>query len=235
MQEVGVDREGRFAALVLGDGDLVLLGEFEQGRARGEVPLAPGRDDLDVGFERVIGELEAYLVVTLAGGAVAHGVGAHLAGDLDLLLGDQRPGDRRAEQVEALVLGVGAEHGEHVVPHELVAQILDEDVLGLDAEQDRLLPRRLQFLALAEIGREGHDLAAVGGLQPLQDDGRVEPAGIGEDDAIDLLRGLLHGSTSAGWGGSPTLARNGPGLARRGVPCKRQPEGRAADARHITP
>jgi hypothetical protein len=47
--------------------------------AAGQVPFAPGRDDLDVGVERVGGELEADLVVALAGGAVGDGVGAGLA------------------------------------------------------------------------------------------------------------------------------------------------------------
>ena len=106
-----------------------------------EVPFAPGRDHGDVGLQGVIGELEADLVVALAGGAVGDGVGADLLGDLDLLLGDQRPGDRGAEQVLALVLGVGPEHREDVVAHELVAQVLDEDVFRLDAEQLGLLAR----------------------------------------------------------------------------------------------
>jgi hypothetical protein len=38
-----------------------------------------------------------------------------------------------------------------------------------------LLACRLQLLALAEIGGEGHHLAAVFGLQPFQDDRGVEP------------------------------------------------------------
>jgi hypothetical protein len=66
---------------------------------------------------------------------VADGVGAGQQRDLDLALGDQRPGDRGAEQVLALVERVGAEHREHEVAHELFAQVLDVDVLGLDAEQ----------------------------------------------------------------------------------------------------
>ena len=37
-----------------------------------------------------------------------------------------------------------------------------------------------EFFALAEIGGEGDDLAAVSGLQPLEDDRGVEPAGIGQ-------------------------------------------------------
>ena len=114
------------------------------------------------GLERVGRELEAHLVVALAGRAVGDRVGADLVGDLDQALGDQRTRDRSAEQVVALVLRIGAEHREDVVAHEFLAQVLDEDVLGLDAEHLRLAPRRLQFLALAEIGGEGDDLAAVG-------------------------------------------------------------------------
>ncbi len=105
VQKVGVGGEGRVAALVLGDGDLmrVFLGEFDQVRAGLEVPFAPRRDHGDVGLERVIAELEAHLIVALARGAMADGVGADLARDLDLLLGDQRAGDGGAEQIDALI------------------------------------------------------------------------------------------------------------------------------------
>ena len=151
-----------------------------------EIPFAPRRDHFDVGLERVIGELEAHLVVALAGRAMRHGVGADLLGDLDLLLGDQRPRDRGAEQILALIERVGAEHREHVVAHEFFAQIFDEDVLRLDAEHQRLLARRLELLALAEIGGEGHHLAAIGRLQPFEDDRGVEPARIGEHDFLDV-------------------------------------------------
>ena len=137
VEEVGVDREGRLAALVLGDQDLVLLGEVDQVGARLELPFAPGRDDLDVGVERIGGELEAHLVVALAGGAVGDRVGAGLVRDLDQALGDQRPGDRGAEQVDALVERVHAEHREDEVADEFLAQILDVDFL--DAEHLGLL------------------------------------------------------------------------------------------------
>ena len=186
VQQVGVDRERRLALLVLGDRNLVLARELQQVLAALEAPFAPRRDDLDRRIERVIGQLEADLVVALAGRAMTDRVGADLVGDLDLLLGDQRPRDRGAEQVLPLVQRVGAEHREHVVADELLAQVLDEDVLRLDAEQQRLLARRRELLALAEVGGEGHDLAAIGGLQPLQDDRGVEPAGIGEHDLLDV-------------------------------------------------
>ena len=191
MQQVGIDAERRLAALVLGDRDLVLLGELEQPGAAGQVPFAPRGDDLDVRLQRVIAELEAHLVVALAGRAMRHRIGADLFGDLDLALRDQRPGDRGAEQVLALIQRVGAEHREDEVAHEGLAQVVDEDFLH--AEHLRLLARRAEFLALAEIGGEGDDLAAIGRLQPAQDHAGVEPAGIGEHDLLHVLHG--HGGS----------------------------------------
>ena len=142
VQQVGVDRERRLAALVLGDRDLVLLGVFEQPGARGQIPFAPRRDHLDVGLQRVIGELEAHLVVALAGRAMGDRVGADLAGDLDLALGDQRPRDRGAEQILALIERVGAEHREDEVADELLAQIVDEDLLDAHAARPSCAPAR---------------------------------------------------------------------------------------------
>src|SRR5258705_447789 len=109
---------------------------------------------------------------------MGHSVSAGQLRDLDLPLGDQGPGDGGAEQIDAFVERVRPEHGEDEVAHELLAQILDEDLL--DAEHLGLLARGLELLALAEIGSEGHDLAGVGLLQPFQDDRGVEPAGISE-------------------------------------------------------
>ena len=133
-------------------------------------------------------ELEADLVVALAGRAVRHGVGANLLRDLDLFFGDQRARDRGAEQILPLVKRVRPEHRIDVVAHKLFAQIFDEDILRLDAEKQRLLARGRELFALAEVGGEGDDLAAIGGLQPLQDDRRVEAAGIGEHDFLDITR-----------------------------------------------
>ncbi len=186
MQQVGVDRERRLAALVAGDRDLVPVGVIEQPGARAEVPFAPRRDHFDVGGQRVIRELEAHLVVALAGRAVGDGVGAGLARDLDLPLGDQRPRDRGAEQIGALIERVGAKHREDEIADELLAQILDEDLLG--AEHFGLPARWRQLLALPEIGGKGDDFAAIGFLQPAQDDRGIEPARIGEHDFFYLSR-----------------------------------------------
>src|SRR5579885_1127320 len=186
VQEIGIDREGRLAALVPGDRDLVLFRELQQARARAEVPFTPGGDHLDVRVEGVIGELETHLVVALAGGAMGDGIRPRLPRDLDLALGDQRPGDRGAEQVTALVERIGAEHREDEVAHEFLAQVLEIDLL--DAEQLGLLARGLQLLPLPQVGGEGDHLAAIGRLQPFQDHGGVEPAGIGEHDLLHVAR-----------------------------------------------
>jgi hypothetical protein len=103
-------------------------------------------------------------------------IGAGLLCYGDQLLGDQRARDRGAEKVLALVDCIGAEHREHKVAHELFAQVLDEDVLLADAHLERLGACRRHFLALADVGRERHDLAAIHVLQPFEDDRGVEAA-----------------------------------------------------------
>ena len=154
-------------------------------RARPEGPVPPGRDDADVRVQRVGRKLEAHLVVALAGRAVGDRIRAGLGGDLHQPLRDQRPGDRRAEQVDALVEGIGAEHRKDEVGDELLAQVLDVDLL--DAHHLGLAAGRLEFVALAEIGREGHDLGAELGLEPFEDDRGVETAGIGKHHLLDVF------------------------------------------------
>jgi hypothetical protein len=95
------------------------------------------------------------------------------------------PGDRCAEQVDAFIDGVGAEHREDEVADELFAHVLDEDLL--DAKHLGLLACRLEFLALAEIGGKRHDFGAEFGLKPFQDDRGVEAAGIGEHDLLHVF------------------------------------------------
>ena len=121
---------------------------------------------------------------------MSDGVGTNLLGDFDLALGDQRPGDRGAKQVQPFIKGVGAEHREDEVAHEFLAQIVDEDFLH--PHHLGLLSGRLQLFALAEIGGEGHHLAIIGILQPAQDHRSIQAAGIGQYDLLDSL--VRHGN-----------------------------------------
>jgi hypothetical protein len=104
MQQVGVHRVGRL--LARGgeiDGNVALAAVGHQASRGSQVPFAPGRDHADAGLQGVGAELEAHLVIALARGAVGNGIGAGLVGDFHQALGDQRPGDGRAEQVFPLV------------------------------------------------------------------------------------------------------------------------------------
>jgi hypothetical protein len=96
---------------------------------RGEVPFAPRRDHLDVGLQRIIAELEADLVVALAGGAVADGVGAGLRARSRSGAWRSAAGRSRCRADTALIERVGAEHREDEIAHEFLAHVLDEDVL----------------------------------------------------------------------------------------------------------
>jgi hypothetical protein len=180
-----IDRERGFAALVLGDGDLVLLRIFQQPGPRGQLPFTPGGNDFDIRVQGVVTKLEADLIIALAGGAVGDGIGAHQFGDFDLPLGDQRPGDRGAEQVLALVQRIGAEHRKDKVFDEGFTQILDENLF--DAEKLGLFAGWFKFLALAQIGGERHNLTGVGILKPAKNNRGVQPAGIGEDDFFHIF------------------------------------------------
>ncbi len=215
VQEIRIHRIRRFRTALHLDRDAVLLGVSQQFLAREQIPFPPRRDDLDVGFEGVSAQFEPHLIVALAGRAVRYGVRSSLYRDLDLALGDQRPGDGRSQQVFALVDRVGPKHGEHEIAHEFLAQILDVDVFRLDPKLQRLTPRRLQFLALAEIGGKGHDLAVIHVLQPLQDDRGIQAARIGQHDFFDIRHNIPHKTKSGSGIKSDPAASVSPGRASR--------------------
>jgi len=129
------------------------------------------------------------------------GVGTRLLGDLDLPLGDEGAGDGGPQQVLPFVHGVGAEHGKDEIARELLAQVVDVDLLH--PQRLGLGPRRLHFLALTDVGGERHHLAAIGLLQPFEDHRGVQAAGIGQHHFLHFAheaptrfpwkRGILSG------------------------------------------
>src|SRR5581483_5120385 len=140
--------------------------------------MAPGRDHLELGRQPREGELEAHLVVALAGGAVSDRVGPLGARDFDLALGDRRARDRGAQQVVALVHRVGAQHREDEVARELLAQVLEIEFAR--ARPERLFFESSDLLGLANVSAVRHHLASVAVANPPQDDRSIEPAGVGE-------------------------------------------------------
>ena len=155
-----------------------------------DVPLPPGGDDLHLGSKTLDGQLEPDLVIALAGTAVADGVGPLGLGDLHQALGDDGPGKGGAQQV-ILVLGAHHHGGDDDVVHHLIRQIFHIQ-LG-SAGLDGLFLQTIQLGALAHVAGDGDDLGIVVVLlQPGDDDGSIQTAGISEYDFFDLFL-VRHG------------------------------------------
>ena len=77
-------------------GNPALGGVVDRVFAGDDVPFAPGRDDLQLGREGLVGELEPHLVVPFSGAAVRQRVASGLQCDLDLFSRDERPRRRRS-------------------------------------------------------------------------------------------------------------------------------------------
>ena len=145
-------------------------------------PDAHRRDDLEPGIEGVDGDIEADLVVALAGAPVGDRIGALALGDLDEQLGDQRPGQRGRQRVGALVEGVRLQVRPHEVGHEPLTGI--DDVGSARAGGHRPRFDALAQRAAADVHGEGHDLDAELLLEPGDGDGRIQAARIGEHDLV---------------------------------------------------
>src|SRR5262249_2696433 len=130
------------------DGDLVALGIFDGVFSGDDVPFAPGRDHFQVRGQRLIGQLEADLIVTLSRAAVHEGVGAFLGGDLHLPLGENRPRHGGAQQIFVLVNRPGAQRGVNIIRDELFAQVLDVELAGAGLYGFRFQP--FEFVPLPD-------------------------------------------------------------------------------------
>src|SRR5207253_7013983 len=89
--------------LALLDRHLVLLRVSDGILARLNLPLPPGRDDLDMRCDGFIRQFEAHLIVALAGAAVGQAVGRKLESDFRLALVNDRACHGGAKQVSVLV------------------------------------------------------------------------------------------------------------------------------------
>ncbi len=86
MQQVRIHRKRRFAALVLGNRNLVFLSEIKQFRPAGQIPFPPRRDHLDIRVQRISGQFETNLIVALARRPMRHRIRTGFFGDLDKTL-----------------------------------------------------------------------------------------------------------------------------------------------------
>jgi hypothetical protein len=134
--------------------------------------------------ESHVGHLEPNLVIALSCCAVAHGIGLELFRHLHLLLGDDRPGQGSPQEITRFINRVGPQSREHIVPDEFLFEVFNDNVRGSCAE--RLSPHLPQLVALAHVCGKANDRALVGFNQPSQNDRRVQPSGIGQNDFVDV-------------------------------------------------
>ena len=123
------------------------------------------------------------------------GVSASLVGDFDQALGDERARDGSAQEVLTFVDRVTPEHRKHKVANKLLLDIFDEDVSC--AGGFGFCARGFDIFALAQVRRKSDYLAVIGFLQPFQDCGRVQSAGVGEHYLLDVRHGSNRENKSA--------------------------------------
>ncbi len=143
-----------------------------------DVPLAPRRDDLYIGRDGFVRQFETHLVIAFAGAAVREAVGAEFQCNLGLAFGDDGPRHGSSQQISVFVNGAGAERRPNVVAHKFFAQIFNER--GGCAGGERFFAGGFQVFLLADVADHGDNFAAIIFLEPRDDDGGVQSAGIGE-------------------------------------------------------
>ena len=149
--------------------------------ARDQIPFAPRGDHGQLGRQSLIGQLEADLIVALAGAAVRERVASGGKRGFHLAFGEQRPRDRRPEQILVLIDAARADQLPQIVADELFAHVGDFHFGSSGLARFRFEAGQL-IAALTDIAAHGDDFATVVFLQPRNDDGCVQPARIGECD-----------------------------------------------------
>ena len=146
----------------LGDVDRqpVLLGEGD-GPVTGHAAVTDRGDARKLRGQRADADLEAHLVVALAGAAVRDGVGPMRTRGGHEVLDDERSRQRRDQRVAVHVERVGAYRRADEVAGELLPGIDDDRLDG--AAGERALADRFEVLAaLPDVDGDGDDLGAGG-------------------------------------------------------------------------
>ena len=145
-------------------------------------PFTPGSNDGHVRSEMLDSKFKADLIVALAGAAVADGVSAFLESDLNEPLGNAWTGRAGTQQV-FFVDGAGFHGGDNKVIHIFIHEI-QHIQLGSAGLQGFLF-QSLEFVSLSDIAGDGDDFRiVVVFLEPGDDDGCIQSAGVGEYDFL---------------------------------------------------
>ena len=169
-------------------GDVVGLGVVDLLVTALDVPLTPRSDDGHIRAQCLEGQLKTHLIVALTGAAVADRIRTLGTGNLHDALCQNRAGKAGAQQV-VLVLRAELQGGEDVVLHKVLLQV-QHIQLGC-AGSLGLFFQTVQLGALTHVTGNSNDLAVVVVfLQPGNDDGGIQTAGVSQHDFFDVF--LFH-------------------------------------------
>ena len=173
-------------------GDVVSLGVIDLLVTALDIPLTPRSNDGHIGAQGLEGQLKTHLIVALTGAAVADGICAFLDGDISQSLCNAGTCKAGAQQV-VLVLRAELQGGEDVVLHKVLLQV--QHVQLGSAGSLGLFFQTIQLGALTHVTGDSDDLAVVViFLQPGNDDGGVQTAGVCQNDFFDVF--LFHDDCS---------------------------------------
>ena len=114
---------------------------------------------------------------------MANSVGTLGQGDLGQLLADNGTGKGGAQQI-GFVLGIHLHRGDDDLLHHLVHQVGYDQLAGTGGQ--RLGLQTLQLIGLTHVAGHGNDLRIVVILlQPGDDDGSIQTAGVSQYDLLD--------------------------------------------------
>ena len=137
------------------------------------------------GAKRMDGQLEANLIVALAGAAVADRVCAFLERNIYDALCDDRAREGSTEQILALIGCACLDGRNDIVVNKFLGQILDVQ-LG-SAGLERLLLQTVQLSTLTDVAGNRDDLAAVMLLEPRDEYRSIQTAGICQNNFVIFL------------------------------------------------
>ena len=161
------------------------LGVSNQIGAALEFPFAPWRYHFDVRLQRVVSQLKPDLIVAFAGRSMCDCIRVFAARNFDLTFSNNRPRQRSPHQINAFVDRVCFHRGPNVIAHKLFAQVLNVEFRC--ASGFRLFVEPVHLCALANVSAVTNDFAFVGLFQPAEHDRRVESAGVGQNNLVDIL------------------------------------------------
>ena len=154
-----------------------------------QLPETPRSQYLHLRCKCLDCQLETYLVIALAGAAMYDGIAAFSLCDLYQFLCDDRTCKGSTQQI-AFVICACLHGRDDVIIHKFLGQVHDIQ-LGSAGSQSLFL-QAIQLTSLANITGDGNDFTAVVFLQPRNEYGCIQTAGICEGS---LLNGDILGSS----------------------------------------